>query len=375
MHSHSYGNGSSPNGMLIVFGLAFGDEREKTHNVIEALKKSSSCDITFLDLNDNDFSQAELAAGVTGFFEKQHSQKTVIIAVHGAQAFPYGNHYSLVGQNDYSFLSDLIGGSSYFFLKGLITGNTIKSSLILQTIGDVAKSQGFDGNNLNVWQWSCQGAKLLEAAQTYLPKNTHYAAESKAFYQQEIFINTFIQTLSANKEFNFEELFISYHAMSHKMNFRNSIKEDEPFNIKIGNETAMNSVQKADKLVGQIQTGTIDAAALKSAVLKGCQLIQDADVKYPSFDNEAIQIDKSKCIEQTDFQIASIKHLKEYNFTSCIYTTDHRSYIETYLFDKDETINGCLLYNIASYHNEYTSEFIGGMEKFSLIAELYYNDL
>ncbi len=294
-----FGNNSSLEGMLIIFGLAFGDERAETLDVIEALKKTSSCDITFLDLNNKDFSQSELEAGVSSFFEKEHSQKSVIIAIHGAQAFPNGDHYSLVGPGDNFFLPSLIGESIYYFLKGFLNGNTIKSSLVLQTIGDAAKTHGFEGNNLNVWQWSCQGAKLLGAAEAYLPEGTSYVAESKAFYNQEIFINTFIQTLSDNKEFNFDKLFHLYLAMRHKVDLYPGAKEDEPFNIKIGNKDAKTSVQKADTLVKEIQQGIVNMGKLESAILKSCELIQQAEVKYNYDTNyQTQQANVPKCVDQ-----------------------------------------------------------------------------
>lgn len=380
----SYGNKASSKGMLVILGLPFSEDDTKLASVMETLDKSTALDITLLDLTDQNYDPYKFQAHINNYFAKQYEETTVVIAIHGAQPLPQpmplSGHYSIVGPKaPQSYIKDMLGDSIYYFLHGIsigmFNGNVIKSSSILKAIGDGAKANGVSGSNLNVWQYTCQGAKLLEDAQTYLPEDTTYVAESKGFYYTEIFLNTMIQTLLLNEEFSFDNLYHSYLAMSHKMCFPFTGSTAEPFKIEVGNGVAETSVQKADKLAAEIRHESIEVSKLEKSISKGCELISKAAVKFVDSDYGGLdwsyKDNALKCVEHTTKQVEEIKiYRDDNNFSNCLLNHDHVSYVETLLpGEHTVTIENCLLYAIGWIGD---NNFNGGLEKFSLVAEIYY---
>lgn len=378
----SYGNNSSSKGMLIILGTAFNErEDESLASFKETLRINKELDLTLIDLTDQNYDKNLLQNSIDNYFAKTHSVKTVVLGMHGSQAFPYSDHYSIIGPRaSKSFLNEFIDKNILYFAYAWANGNIIKTSNALEMVGLSAKQHNFAGENLNVWQFSCQGSKLLSAANKYLPTGTSYVAESMGFYNSKIFINTIIQTLTENKEFGFTKLYQTYLAMNHQMKFYNSAKSADPFNIKIGSHTdTTTSIQKLDRLVGEFRQKTIDKSKLNDAISKSCKLISDTQVKFSWHGYQRDNLDVDSCFNVSTKQYDKfVTEDNKLNFSNCLQNFDHGHYLGTYLYQasylgKASYPQDCLLSKISNVNINGSYPYIGGMEKFSLIAELYYS--
>ncbi len=244
-----YGNNLSENGVIIILGTvskSYGDDN-KFKIFQKAIKNYGQSSLMTIDFEDKPFGVDSLAEDIK-LFIKEHSKTTIIISIHGSQILPYSDHYSLVGPEIMS--SPILS---------MIFGGRILSSDVLAAIGKAAESKPVD-----VWQYTCQGAKLIDKALEYLPSGSTYVAESDGFISSEYFLKTFTSYLENNKEIDINELYLDY-LLGQEKTYEIGLKND-PIKVIIGHEKPIKALEKADILVQKIINETVDQDKLLKAL-------------------------------------------------------------------------------------------------------------
>lgn len=326
-------NSNSNHGLVIILGTKYGGDDSKSLVVEQALTKNKALNVMMVDFEDEIFNADKLTHNLSKFIS-ENSKTTIIVGIHGAEVFYGSGHYSIVGPvvND-SFFS-FLGHSAENFIHGIFNGKVIKSSRVLEAIGKAVSLNEDSEKELNVWQYSCQGSKLIDAAQYYLPKNTNYVSESKGFIMSGFFLNTMLQTLNSNQDFTFDELYKNYLAMSSKLSKNYGTGYTEPVKLVIG-EKPETSVEKADKFLKEIKNKTINQEKLKPAIEKHCQKFSQA-TPNKLFTSLLTEYNDDYCQSNFEYYInnrkMNIDTQPSLSFSSCINQNNQLSFISQELY-------------------------------------------
>jgi hypothetical protein len=357
MYLSHYGNPNSSNGIAIIIGTKYirNNENYKLELLKNTIKDNKAFNIITLDFSEEKFSKEQLAKDLSAFISS-NSKTSIIIAIHGAEIFKGTEHYSIVGPEIKESFFNFLGESINYFLHG----SFIRSADVLEAIGASTKSP------LDVWQFSCQGAKLLKHAQNNLPKGSIYIAESEGFTNSDFFFNTFIQAMRSNLQFTFDELYQNYLTMSAKLSPAYWTGKIDPVKAIIG-EQPIKAIEKAESLLLEIKNNDIDISLLNKAINIFCQNLEDAkpEVIWDESWLKYIAVDKEICVNETMQQIEKIKNIEAANLSECISKDNKLDYI-TYtikdFFDLiDYRLSDCFLHDIGSR-----------VEKLTALAEFYY---
>lgn len=396
MKLQTFGNPKSTQSVLVVLGTKNPDDHRDYNSIIQALQENNSVDINLLDYSNTDFSKDAFSSHLAEFYKKEHPEKMIIIAAHGMQIFPYASHYSFFGEDvkKLTFLESWLpealyelSENAYGFILGLWSGNTVRSTDLLDVIGSTAKTQNISGENLGIWHFTCQSQKLLESANNALPEGTNYVTETQGIYKKSIFLNTLLQTLSQNEEFTFSELYHSYLAMAHKSEYYEAReKTNTPTLAKIGSNSHQTSIEKLDQLVEDAKNDKIDQEKMETSIIQSCHLIAAAKVAIPNEEhtlsssefyknNTALQNNINYCLSFTTKKTANMayvaKLLPEKSFAKCIDHSGDGSYFGRMFSDhEEETFNSDCISPLFAWDNH---TFLGGLERLSLLSELYYS--
>lgn len=351
---------SSKDITIIIKGSLQADDHQDLKKFYDSIDKYTANNLLLVDFEDAPFNKIDLSDKIKPFIHS-YEKVNLIVAVHGAQVFPNGLHYSTVGKTINIFNNKKLNSIVEFF-----TSNTIKSSDLLESIGVAA------GNKpLNVWQYTCQGSKLLDSAIQYLPQNSIYVAEGDGFLDTSHFLKAFTETLFQNEPIEINDLFMNYLQasanslwMSYQQcldnaDYNNSSDEfcqylitlNDPLKVTIGQE-AIKAVTKADNLVNEIRTNKFDTQLFASIVNK-IDIFNDSTRVVEVFKNAP----------------------EEFSFANCISSLNKESWLfyQIYHLFYNDSIEKCLS-DYAYKDLLSTGDNLNTLEKMSLIAEHYYND-
>ena len=326
-----YGNIDSEHGLAILVGSKFqseGHDAARHKAVVDALNANDALNILVLDFEDQHFDEAKVTQELQKFF-KENTRNTVMNAIHGSTVAPFTDHYSVIGPAIKNSPLLYFGDSVANFLHG----NSVWSGSILKAIGAAA-----EGNPLDVWQFSCQGGKLLPHAENFLPEGSRYVTESEGYIFPEVFLNTLVGTLKANQDFAFDDLYKDYLAMHSKMGGFLFPGMMNPQKVTIG-EAALNAIQQSDRLIGEIRAKTVDPQMLTKAIAEHCERIEQAKITIPAigWNQEGIDYINAQSAQDCLLQALSAsneaqRETKKTN-AACINLHNQRDFISSMLLD------------------------------------------
>lgn len=344
----------SENITVILQGTVFNYDDWKIKLFYNSIAQYKKDNLLIIDFSETFFDKNQLVEELRSII-RQYKNINIIIAIHGSQVFPYGTHYSFVGKN--IDLGNYILNEIAIFLK---PGAAIASSQILESIGLAAENKP-----INVWQYTCQGAKLLPYALQYLPKGSKYVAESEAFIDTAPFLYTFSSKLENNQDIDFDKLYEDYlftmsninNSFYSRLPYKDCIAKEychlavqDPVKVEIGKKP-VKVVNLADKLLTEAQQSTVKKDKLSETM----QML--------GFNSDAENLIKALHDSNT-----------EDNFSNCLSKMGRKTwtaYMFAIYYMKEEFKN-CLESNFLPPLFSEAKENTNIIEKISLIAYHYY---